>query len=773
MSLPADNEGSPRPLAAQDFLLPIFLMSGAAGLIYEVLWTHQFANVVGSASESMAVVFCVFLAFLALGAIVCGQSELLHRHALMVYALFEAGIGVLGAGSCLGLLEGEFALIRWLPQPEGALARLAVQVAVVSIFVGPGAFLMGGTLPVMVEGIKRWALPSRVVTRLYGINTVGASLGALLPGLWLIPAVGFRATALVAASLNFAAAGSMLLLLFWDRRRVQSNGAAALPAEAPNGSPGGETACPAPSAERRLGLGWFYLLSFFSGCGVLALEQGWGRLARFSIGNRALALSVLLFGILLFLGAGSLACRPLLAWVRRRMRQPAEAVLAAALLASGVLQLVFAAANLSRASGGGPSDGFAIVSFLAQMALPFFTAGLVFPWLLASFPSVDRDSGVSVGILYATNVAGSTVGSLFSTFFLFEWIGTSGLLWVVSLLFASLGWMLCARWANGRRRMGWLGGIAALWVGLAVVYPYRWVPAPQGLQVLDVHEDDYGVQVLLRDAEGTLAALNNGVRLVAGYGQPNTTYAQQLQADIPMLLARHTEKVFNLGTGYGITAGAFTLWGEAVRSVVTVEILPFMARHQRDFAGENHSYLDRPEVRLVVADGRQKLLASRESFDIISVNPLDPRLPGSSSLCTVEFWQAAKERLNPGGVYAQLAFGPREVLVEGFARVFPSFLVFRAYRASYLLVGWRDGGPMPAFEAGRITEAVRSVYRRFGIADLEVFLSELRALAEIETGQLRRLIERAPAPVLHTGDRPILEYQGLGGSVFRVPDEVW
>jgi hypothetical protein len=120
-----------------------------------------------------------------------------------------------------------------------------------------------------------------------------------------------------------------------------------------------------------------------------------------------------------------------------------------------------------------------------------------------------------------------------------------------------------------------------------------------------------------------------------------------------------------------------------------------------------------------------------------------------------------------------LVFGPRELLIQGFSQVFPRFLAFRAYQASYLLIGMREDGPVPPFQLERLTEEVRQVYGRFGIGDLEAYLAQLRSVAEEETSGLVEQIQVAPEPVVHSSDRPILEYLGMGGSMFQVPDEVW
>lgn len=758
---------APTGIRPQDCLPPVFLLSGSAGLVYEVVWTHQFANILGSTTESMAVVFSVFLAGLALGGFLFGRSRTVVRAPLAAYAWMELGIGVLGIAASLALVSWENELAVLVPKPEHLAGRIAVQVLLISAFLGPATLLMGGTLPVMMEATRRWFLPSRRITALYGINTAGAALGALLPGLALVPELGLSGTAWVAMAINTLVWALALALGAWDRRAIAPSPAAA-------SDPEPEEECGPPS---RIPPAGFVALAALSGVTVLSLEMCWGRLCRLILGNRTLATSVLLFGVLVFLGLGSLTWRRVARGLYRSRGWGADDVLVAALFASAVAQIASATLAAPLALASTLPEGLALVLLLAIMAPAFYSAGLFFPWLLAHHPAVDERTAHSVGHLYAWNVAGCTVGSLVTSFVAFEWLGTPLTLALNSAAFLALGVAIAA--GRGMRPLRGAGTVAvalawalAAWFGV----PRHLFPVPHGEQAVAAVEDRYGIQVLSRDREGILTASNNKVRLVARYGEPNTIYAQHLQSDVPMLLARGTAKVLNIGTGYGITAGAFTLWQDRCPSLVSIEILPFMVEHQGLFAEGNYGFFRKaPQARLVLGDGRHWLVASDRKYDIISVNPLDAQLPGSSTLCTVDFWKTARDRLEPGGIYCHLVWGGQtKVLMQGFATVFPDFQVFRAYGASWVLVGGAGEGPLPEFRFERLTEEVRAVYRKFGIERLEEYFGILREVARHDTEEWVKEIRRNPEPHLHSNDRPILEFsQRHGASAFRTPDEVW
>src|SRR5262249_62317396 len=133
-------------------------------------------------------------------------------------------------------------------------------------------------------------------------------------------------------------------------------------------------------------------------------------------------------------------------------------------------------------------------------------------------------------------------------------------------------------------------------------------------------------------------------------------HAEQMAARLTVLLAGQCRDVINIGTGYGITAGTFTRYDD-VRSIETAEILPFLVARQQMFSRHNFAYWTDPRVTLREGDGRHLLLTSPRAFDIVSVNVLDPYLPGSSLLFTTDFYEAVKERLRPGGVMTQLLWG--------------------------------------------------------------------------------------------------------------------
>src|SRR6266851_963059 len=195
------------------FLL-IYACSGAAGLIYEIVWTRLFSLQLGHTVAAVGTVLGAFMGGLAAGALVGGHfaSRQARDRALRIYAAIEIVIA-----SCAVLLP--FALhamespLRQAYGDDPGLAFALVRLASSLVLVFIPATAMGATFPFAI----RWFVGDRSgagrdAGSLYALNTVGAAVGALVTGFVLISAIGLRATTFVAIALNLiAAAGAWLI----------------------------------------------------------------------------------------------------------------------------------------------------------------------------------------------------------------------------------------------------------------------------------------------------------------------------------------------------------------------------------------------------------------------------------------------------------------------------------------------------------------------------------------------------------------------------------
>jgi len=172
----------------------LFFLSGFAGLVYEVVWTRVFADIVGSTALSMTAVFSIFLLCLACGARLFGRLRIKGRRALRLYGLMEIGIALSALASSAILILGRSWIAVQIPSSGPFVLTLVIQLLVTILLIGIPTLLMGGTLPIILGAAQGWMLPRSVVAHLYGWNTLGAASGALAAGFVLIWHIGLART---------------------------------------------------------------------------------------------------------------------------------------------------------------------------------------------------------------------------------------------------------------------------------------------------------------------------------------------------------------------------------------------------------------------------------------------------------------------------------------------------------------------------------------------------------------------------------------------------
>lgn len=754
----------------------VFFVSGAASLIYQVVWVRGLADALGSTVVSMTAVFSVFLGGLALGAFVFGRLNPWGRKALIRYAWIEAGIALLAVGSSFILFSQSETIAAWAPGPDQMGANIAYAFLVSVLLVAPPTLLMGGTLPTFLGAMAPLASPRKLALYLYGWNTVGAATGALAAGFVLIYTLGLNGTILAAAGLDLLSSVGALLLL--GCVRFSPFGHAVRPDPYHHLHVNNASRERVARAEGRLRSEW-PVLAFVSGGLVLSLEILWGRIASFILGDRTQATAALLFIFISALGVAALLAPSLIRRLAVRSVGQLRRLIGSLLIVGAAVQIVVlfpVVASLSLEPGPflamlRETLGGRLALTIALMAPPIVILGLVFPLLLWGYDRMETKPGPSVGLLYFVNTIGAVAGAVLATYLLSRWLGTIPGLHAISIFCGLFGILLLLCSAEGTLSMPRV--IPSLLISVPIVISIVFViltPSSLALvradeTLLIEREDEYGVQVLVRTDSDTYRVRNNRLSLVYDLGLSQTTHAQQMAAHLTVLLAADARDVLNIGTGYGITAGTFTLY-PAVEKVRTVEILPFLVDLQEWFAPHNFGLTSKPMVELLQGDGRQALLSSDQTWDIISVNVLDPYLPGSSGLYTTDFWREARQRLNPGGVYTQLFWGADVgLLVRGISEVFPEVHYFPAYGGtSFNIVAFKDArGPIQnVLRFDRAGIDARREWVRIEGGQPEAVMPRLLAQSRRAEQQLLRLSRDASGP-LHTDDRPVLEYRWSHG----------
>ena len=160
-------------------LLLLFVGSGCAALIYEIVWFQLLQLVVGSSAVSLGVLLGTFMGGMCLGSLALARLVSARRHPLRVYAVLELGIGVLGIAA---LFVVPYVARVYVAGAEHGLAGILLRGAVAAVCLLPPTLLMGATLPSIARWIEK--LPQGVswLGFFYGGNIGGAVFGCLLAG---------------------------------------------------------------------------------------------------------------------------------------------------------------------------------------------------------------------------------------------------------------------------------------------------------------------------------------------------------------------------------------------------------------------------------------------------------------------------------------------------------------------------------------------------------------------------------------------------------------
>ena len=643
-------------------VLAVCFLSGVSGLLYEVVWARMLHLLFGDTVLAVSTVLASFMAGLAMGSFWIGRYIDRRRRVLAVYAGLEAGIG-LSALLFPVVLQALTPLYVWLHQSLSAsfwLFSLVRFLLAFGLLCVPTA-LMGATLPVL----SRYLVQSSAtlgwnVGALYALNTGGAVLGCFMAGYVLIGSAGLSRTVWIGAALNFAIA----LVVWVGQRWIEAPGAREVPSSSPRDTAPAVALYDDRTVRRVL---WSFALA---GCAALSYEVIWTRALTFFVGNSTYAFSAMLTTFLCGLALGS-------ALVARISDRSANvlALLGALQVGIGVYGIL-TIAILGRLFYGldGWWEGFSNAYWGAPLGLTFLkTFVVILPPTLcmgAAFPLVSKIVaqgpdvvGRGVGSAYACNTLGAIVGAWVSGFVAIPLLGIHHSLALTALLSLGTGGVLLASSSTSRRRQGVLyaGALSCFIAVMVTTRTFRFadIAGEPEKTVLHYDEDVAGVVKVATDIYDRKLLSINGWS-VAGTGSPNPDVAlvndypeiQKMLAHLPMLLHPAPRRVLVIGFGAGGTAWSLSRYA-ALRRLDIVEFVPGVIRAARFFPEVNHDVLTDPRVRVIIDDGRNYLLVTPETYDVLSVDTLDPKHAGNGNLYTREFYELSRRVLKPGGVFVQ------------------------------------------------------------------------------------------------------------------------
>ncbi len=677
---------SPRYLP---LLLVLFVGSGCAALIYEIVWFQELSLNIGSSAVSLGVLLGTFMGGMCLGSLGLSRVISARHHPLRVYAALEAAIGVLGLLVLFGL---PYAGGIYTSIAAHGMQGLFLRGVVSAICLLPPTVLMGATLPAIARWVETTPVGVSWLGFFYGGNTAGAVFGSLLAGFYLLRVHDMATATYVAVAINacVAASGFALALVTPHVPPVEPAGGVAEAAEAA-----------APAAP---GAWLVYVTIGLSGATALAAEVVWTRILTLLLGATTYTFSLIVAGFLLGIGIGSSVgammarstadARAALGWCQALL------VAAIAWAAYALTQMLpYWPVNPGLASSPRYTFEIDLVRCLWVVLPAALLWGASFPLALAGVGSGERDGGRLVGRVYAANTVGAIVGALATSLLLIAWIGTENsqrVMIAVAALSALLMLVPVLPAAAARlqvRRSGVVAGAgvlaAAVWLaaavapepGLLVAYG-RWMVTwlPFNGEILYVGEGMNSSVAVSRMPNGVLNYHNAGK--VQASSEPQDMRLQRMLGHLTTLLPANPASVLVIGCGAGVTAGAVSV-DPRVQHETIAEIEPLVPRVvSKYFAPYNFDVVANPKVQVVIDDARHFILTTDQKFDAVTSDPLDPWVKGAATLYTEEFFNVVKQHLNPGGVvtlFVQLYESNTEAVkseVATFMRAFPNGMVF-------------------------------------------------------------------------------------------------
>jgi spermidine synthase len=631
-------------------LLVLFIGSGCAALIYEVVWFQLLQLSVGSSAVSLGILLAIFMGGMCLGSLLLPKYLNRAQHPLKVYAFLEIGIAVFGI---LVLFLVPFIGRLYTSIAGTGQVSLVLRALVAGICLLPPTLLMGATLP----AIARWveATPRGVawLGYFYGGNLAGAVAGSLLAGFYLLRVFDMPTTTVVAVALNVLVALLALVIAGQTPHTIITDSARPSTPVVASVAPGARLV---------------YVAIGLSGLTALGAQVVWTRVLSLIFGASVYTFSLILAVFLVGLGIGSslgaaLArsgshARTALGWTQIGL---CVALAWAAYASTG--SLPYWPINPSISSNISFNYQLDLVRALYVMLPGAILWGASFPLALAAVATQGQDSARLVGGVYAANTAGAIVGASVTALVL---VGTVGSQFAQQALIgiAALSGLMLLMPSPGENRkaplptvvlvivIALLAGALARTVlplpGILVAYG-RYAATWLGQnEIIYVGEGVTASVAVSRTPNGVLNYHNAGK--VQASSEPQDMRLQRMLGHITTLVPKAPSKVLVIGCGAGVTAGAVSI-DPLVKDQTIAEIEPLVPRVvSTHFSEHNFAVVQNPKVKVHLDDARHYLLTTNEKFDAITSDPLDPWVKGAATLYTREFFQTVKEHLNPGGV---------------------------------------------------------------------------------------------------------------------------
>ncbi|MFW6137541.1 MAG: fused MFS/spermidine synthase [Spirochaetota bacterium] len=699
------------------FLL-LFTTSGAAALIYEVVWVRQFTHLLGASSYAVTIILAAFMAGLCLGALIIGKKSdrCDEKRLFKTYVIIEVGIGVfaLMLPIFLELAKSIYVSFYQVYSP-GILIFNGFKLGIAFLLLVFPTVLIGATLPVMSRYIIR--VKDRIsvtVSRLYALNTIGGVLGAICAGYFFIPALGVRLTTQVAVGLNFFVAGSFYFInavVISRKNRVYQTHVHINEAD------------PASTPIQKSILAAFCI----SGIAAMFYEVAWTRTLSMILGTTTYAFTTMLATFLVGIALGSAVYN----LIPRSFSRVSLFVLLQLVVAFSVLftiplfeKLPFMYLYLHRRWMNSWMDmqfmRFVMAALI--MLVPTLALGTLLPTISSIFIEKTGHLGRRLGKAYSLNTLGNVMGAAAGGLILVPLIGMQKTIMVGAILNLAGGALilLFRKTTSPLRRSLEVAcaGAGALFLIIVIgpwdskiinsgvyVYASRYqkmldeynkiskkkesIPQATNSKLLEVAMRQYRLLYYDAGVASTVAVMqrDDGVKFLtidgktdASTGSKSDMRTQVMIGQLPMLFHENPDKVLVVGLGSGVTAGSVLT--HDIRVVDCAEISPSVIEASRYFSDVNHNALDDPRMKIIPKDARNMLLTSEKMYDVVVSQPSNPWISGESELFSLEWYQQVSKHLYRNGLFLQwvptyyISKQDLKIIINTLRSVFPHLTVW-------------------------------------------------------------------------------------------------
>jgi spermidine synthase len=669
----------------------VLFLSGISALIFETLWLRLSGLAFGNSIWAAALILSSFMGGVALGTAIAASAKF-RTPPLKLYATLEIAVAVFGCTIVFTLpIVGELLrpLFQALWNHQGLLLALRILFSFVILLIPTTA--MGLTLPVILEDRSLASAHfGRAIGILYGFNTLGAVVGAMIGELFLVKVFGLWGTSFFAGVLNCLAAVTAMLIAKDGKR----------------------SASPTEESPRQFRLKVDYqlpwrllIVSFGAGFILLALEVVWFRFLRLYVASSATAFSIMLAVVLTGIGLGGVASGAL----AKKIRQSTLPIL---LIMAAVLTLgcyvFFPVPGLGEGEKNFYLESWSQIA-LISLALMFpvaFLSGVLFPTIAARVQETIGSRMNSVGITTLFNTFGAAIGPILAGFVLLPRFGFQTSLILCAIVYA----ILCL--ISGRLRASRAGRLFFLALSVFVAFTLAFFPKhrdelhfanarklyeSENQHLVKKIEGETGTwQLLRRDLFGLpyyYRLMTDGFSMSAT--NPRNQRYMRLFAYLPLTLRPQSQNALLIAFGCGVTADALAQDIELQHiDAVDISKEAFALADDYRSAGYTNALLD-PRVRAIVQDGRFFLQASPQRYDLITGEPPPPKVLGSVNLYTAEFFKLMKDRLTDGGIATfwlpvyQLNVAEAKSILRAFHDAFENAIIWSSADEEWIMMGIR------------------------------------------------------------------------------------